>query len=79
MTESKPKPTRRAKGNSSGAPTIYDIAELAGVNPSTVSRALTTPGRINAKTEAKVRAAAAELNYKVNPFARALQIGRAHV
>ena len=76
MTESKPKPTRRAKGNSNGAPTIYDIAELAGVNPSTVSRALTTPGRINAKTEAKVRAAAAELNYKVNPFARALPTGR---
>jgi LacI family transcriptional regulator len=35
------------------AATIYDIAKLAGVNPSTVSRALTTPGRINAATEAK--------------------------
>ena len=56
--------------------TIYDIAELAGVNPSTVSRALTTPGRISAKTEAKIRAAAAELNYRVNPFARALPTGR---
>lgn len=76
MTESKPKQSRRAKGNSNGAATIYDIAELAGVNPSTVSRALNTPGRINAKTEAKVRAAAAELNYKVNPFARALPTGR---
>lgn len=76
MTEIKPKTTRRAKSNASGAATIYDIAELAGVNPSTVSRALTTPGRINAKTEAKVRAAAAELNYKVNPFARALPTGR---
>lgn len=60
-----------------GAPaTIYDIAKLAGVNPSTVSRALTTPGRISARTEAKIRAAAAELNYRVNPFARALPTGR---
>jgi LacI family transcriptional regulator len=58
------------------AATIYDIAQLAGVNPSTVSRALTTPGRINAKTEAKIRAAAAELNYRANPFARALPTGR---
>ena len=59
-----------------GSATIYDIAELAGVNPSTVSRALTTPGRISAKTEAKIRAAAKELNYVVNPFARALPTGR---
>jgi LacI family transcriptional regulator len=58
------------------APTIYDIAKLAGVNPSTVSRALSTPGRINAKTEAKVKKAAQELNYRVNPFARALPTGR---
>jgi LacI family transcriptional regulator len=58
------------------AATIYDIAKLAGVNPSTVSRALTTPGRINATTEAKVREAAKQLNYRVNPFARALPTGK---
>lgn len=58
------------------AATIYDIAKLSGFNPSTVSRALTTPGRINAKTEAKIKAAAAELNYQVNPFARALPTGK---
>jgi LacI family transcriptional regulator len=58
------------------AATIYDIAKLAGVNPSTVSRALTTPGRINAATEAKVREAAKQLNYRVNPFARALPTGK---
>lgn len=57
-------------------PTIYDVAELAGVNPSTVSRALSTPGRIGAKTEAKIRAAARELDFHVNPMARALQTGR---
>jgi LacI family transcriptional regulator len=58
------------------AATIYDIAKLAGVNPSTVSRALTTPGRIKADTEAKIRAAAKELNYRVNPHARALPTGK---
>lgn len=58
------------------AATIYDIAKLAGVNPSTVSRALSTPGRINEATEAKVHAAAKQLNYRVNPFARALPTGK---
>lgn len=59
-----------------GAATIYDVAELAGVNPSTVSRALGKPGRVSAKTEAKIRAAAAELNFRMNPMARALPTGR---
>jgi len=59
-----------------GAATIYDIAELAGVNPSTVSRALGKPGRISAATEAKVRAAAERLDFRVNPMARALQTGK---
>jgi DNA-binding LacI/PurR family transcriptional regulator len=58
------------------AATIYDIAQLAGVNASTVSRALSTPGRISAKTEQKIHAAAKELNYRVNPAARALLTGR---
>ncbi|WP_182349190.1 LacI family DNA-binding transcriptional regulator [Tomitella gaofuii] len=58
------------------AATIYDIADLAGVNPSTVSRALTKPGRISARTEKKIRDAAAQLNYRVNPMARALPTGR---
>lgn len=56
--------------------TIYDIAKLAGVNPSTVSRALNNPGRINSKTEAKIKDAAKQLNYRVNPFARALPTGK---
>jgi LacI family transcriptional regulator len=56
--------------------TIYDIAKLAGVNASTVSRALSTPGRINKSTAQKVQLAAEQLNYRVNPFARALPTGR---
>jgi LacI family transcriptional regulator len=61
-----------------GAATIYDVAELAGVNPSTVSRALNKPGRISEKTEAKIRAAADRLDFEFNPMARALPTGRSH-
>lgn len=65
----------RARTGKSTA-TIYDIAERAGVNPSTVSRALSKPGRVSAKTAQKIMAAAEELNYQVNVFARALPTGR---
>lgn len=58
------------------AATIYDIAQLAGVNPSTVSRALSRPGRINEKTAQKIHDAAKQLNYVANPAARALPTGR---
>lgn len=61
-----------------GPATIYDIAERAGVSPSTVSRALSKPGRISAPTEAKIRAAAEDLNFRFNPMARALPTGRTH-
>ncbi|CAN7470705.1 LacI family transcriptional regulator [Microbacterium foliorum] len=61
-----------------GAATIYDIAELAGVNPSTVSRALSKPGRISKKTEERIRAAADRLDFQFNPMARALPTGRSH-
>jgi LacI family transcriptional regulator len=56
--------------------TIYDIARLAGVSPSTVSRALNKPGRISAKTEARIREVAEALGYRLNPLARALPTGR---
>lgn len=61
-----------------GASTIYDVAALAGVNPSTVSRALTKPGRISEKTEMRIRAAAERLDFQFNPMARALPTGRSH-
>lgn len=67
---------RGARSRRGSAPTIYDVAELAGVSPSTVSRALSKPGRISAATEAKIRAAADELRFRVNPLARGLYTGR---
>lgn len=59
--------------------TIYDVARLAGVNPSTVSRALNRPGRVSAATERRIRAAAESLHYQVNPMARALPTGRTSI
>lgn len=58
------------------APTIYDVARAAGVSPSTVSRALSRPGRISVATEQKVRRSAEELGFRFNPSARALPTGR---
>jgi DNA-binding LacI/PurR family transcriptional regulator len=56
--------------------TIHDVAKLAGVNASTVSRALGNPGRVSDRTRKLVEDAAAELNYSVNWLARALPTGR---
>ena len=45
-------------------PTIYDVARAAGVAPSTVSRALSKPGRVSFKTAEHVRRVAEELGYR---------------
>jgi LacI family transcriptional regulator len=57
-------------------PTIYDVAKAAGVAASTVSRAFSRPGRVNAETAERIRAAAQALGYRTNPLARALPTGR---
>lgn len=44
--------------------------------PSTVSRAFSRPGRVNAQTAARIQAVAAELGYRANPQARALSTTR---
>ncbi|MEO8222634.1 MAG: LacI family DNA-binding transcriptional regulator [Specibacter sp.] len=41
--------------------TIHDVAALSGVAASTVSRALSTPARVNFRTRARIEAAAAQL------------------
>lgn len=43
--------------------TIYTIAKELGMSPSTVSRALHHPGRLNATTESRIREAAERLGY----------------
>ncbi|WP_326999894.1 LacI family transcriptional regulator [Dactylosporangium sp. NBC_01737] len=56
--------------------TIKDVARVAGVSPSTVSRALTTPALVQADTRSRVERAAAELGYQPNRAARGLITGR---
>lgn len=57
-------------------PSIADVAREAGVATSTVSRALTKPGRIAEPTRLKVEAAALKLGYMVNQTARNLRVGQ---
>ncbi len=52
------------------------IAEMAGVSTTTVHDALYGRGRVNAATQARVRAIAKELNYRPNTVARALRLKR---
>src|SRR5215212_7288368 len=61
------------------AVTIYDVARAAGVAPSTVSRAFSRPGRVNAATAERIRQVAEELGYRVNPLARALSTARSQM
>jgi LacI family transcriptional regulator/LacI family repressor for deo operon, udp, cdd, tsx, nupC, and nupG len=56
--------------------TLRDVAAASGVAVSTVSRALSQPGRINPRTAQRVQATAAELGYSPNGPARALSSGR---
>lgn len=59
-------------------PTIYDVARLAGVSASTVSRALSGAPRVHEDTVRRVRRAAERLHYRTNLYARALHTGRSH-
>ena len=58
------------------AVTITDVAQAAGVAPSTVSRAVTRPERVNAVTREHVLEVATRLGYRPSPVARALGSGR---
>ena len=56
--------------------TLQDVAREAGVAVSTVSRALTRPGRVNAVTREHVQEVAQRLGYRPNRIARAVVSGR---
>ena len=66
----------RRKVEEQRVPTIYDVALACGVAPSTVSRAFSRPGRVNAETAARIRQVAEEMGYRANPLARALPTGK---
>ncbi|WP_167048024.1 LacI family DNA-binding transcriptional regulator [Salinibacterium sp. ZJ454] len=57
-------------------PTIYDVAAACNVSPSTVSRAFSRPGRVNAETADRIRRVAEQLGYHVDPIARPRGDGR---
>lgn len=50
--------------------TIYDVARVAGVSPSTVSRAFARPGRVSAHTAELIHKVADEMGYRSRNAAR---------
>ncbi len=56
--------------------TLKDVAELAGVSPSAVSRTFTAGASVSEQMRAKVHAAAEELGYRPNALASSLTTGR---
>lgn len=60
-------------------PTATDVARLAGVSQSAVSRVFTPGASASKATAAKVRAAAERLGYRPDPLARAMITGRTRI
>lgn len=61
------------------APSIRDVARLAGVSHQTVSRVLNDHASLRSETRERVEAVMAELNYRPNPAARALVTSRSRI
>ncbi|MER6987865.1 LacI family DNA-binding transcriptional regulator [Saccharopolyspora hirsuta] len=70
-----PDPGSTAESSSRPA-TLADIAQAAGVHPTTVSRALRGGEGVGRRTAERVRAVAQELGYLPNPAAASLRTGR---
>ena len=74
----KPLPSETAKESFSSA-TSYDVALLAGVSQSAVSRCFKPNASISEKTRKKVLAAAEQLHYAPNAIARSLITRRSNI
>lgn len=68
--------TRRTASRRTAA-TLQDVADLIGMSKATVSRALNGSPKVTEDTKERVRAAAEQVGYVMNPQARALALGRA--
>lgn len=62
----------------SSTPTVRDVAQLAGVSPGTVSKALNGRGQLRAETRLRVHSAAEKLGFRPNHVARSLIEGRTY-
>ncbi len=78
MNDNRPEVQTREAGVAQNRPmrarkaTSLDVARLAGVNQSTVSRALALGGKVSTETRTRVQAAARQLGYTPNAIARSL-------
>ena len=70
---------RRPSGHEAFGPLMRDVAKLAGVATSTVSRALANPGRVNETTRRRIVAAVEQLGYVPNATARNLRVGKSDI
>jgi LacI family transcriptional regulator len=59
-------------------PTVRDVAQLAGVSPGTVSKALNGQGKLREETRQRVQDAADKLRFQPNRAARSLVEGRTY-
>jgi DNA-binding LacI/PurR family transcriptional regulator len=75
-TPTRPTTTRRRRTASrTTAPTLTDVAQLAGVSTSTASRALNDHPTVDPDRAARIRAAADQLGYVIDATARAVSGG----
>ncbi len=68
-----------AKAVRKGAPTLEDVARVAGISPMTVSRALNSPQQVRPATVAKVKAAIVATGYIPNAQAGSLASNRSRL
>lgn len=60
-------------------PTIVEVAKLAGVSITTVSRCLNAPDKVGKKTLAKVRKVIDEINFSPNMLAQSFRRGKTNI
>ncbi|MCW2811145.1 MAG: Transcriptional regulator, LacI family [Friedmanniella sp.] len=60
------------------APTVHDVAQLAGVSAGTVSKALNGRGQLREETRKRVQVAAEQLGFRANRLAKGLIEGRTY-
>ncbi len=70
---------RRKRESTGGKPTIFDVAQRAGVSIKTVSRVVNHEDNVRENTRERVLAAIADLDYQPNAAARGLSSKRSYV